>query len=119
MGLWNFSKEMSPKVRSGEKKQTIRAKRKDGRDPKVGQKQKLYEGLRTRKSRLIKTVVILNRTPIIIDLTNKTVHVNGVNLLHRHIRKLAHNDGFGNVEDFFTFFGKNNVHIFDGYIYKW
>lgn len=51
MPLLNFQSRFAPLVESGEKRQTIRAYRKDGRDPKVGDRLFLYTGARTRQCR--------------------------------------------------------------------
>lgn len=51
MPLLNFQSRFAPLVESGEKRQTIRAYRKDGRDPKVGDRLYLYTGARTKACR--------------------------------------------------------------------
>src|SRR6185437_1962428 len=50
---FNFQKRFAPKVASGQKRQTIRARRKDGRMPRRGDHIKLYTGLRTRDVELL------------------------------------------------------------------
>ncbi len=47
----NFQARFAPLVESGEKRQTIRAYRKDGRDPKRGDKLYLFTGMRTKACR--------------------------------------------------------------------
>ena len=51
MPALNFKKEFADKVASGEKRQTIRALRKDGKNPRPGQKLYLYTGMRTKYCR--------------------------------------------------------------------
>lgn len=48
MPALNFQARFAPLVESGEKRQTIRAMRKDGRDPKPGDTLYLYTGMRTK-----------------------------------------------------------------------
>jgi hypothetical protein len=47
MPALNFQAQFAPLVESGAKRQTIRAYRKDGRDPEVGDKLFLFTGMRT------------------------------------------------------------------------
>jgi hypothetical protein len=57
MPALNFQKKFVPAILSGEKSQTIRALRKDGRAPaKVGFELGLYTGMRTKQCALIKVV---------------------------------------------------------------
>ena len=51
MPALNFQERFAPLVESGEKRQTIRAYRKDKRDPKVGDTLYLYTGMRTKACR--------------------------------------------------------------------
>ncbi len=53
MGAYNFRAQFAEDVESGRKTQTIRAERKDGRRPKVGDTLKLYTGMRTKACRLL------------------------------------------------------------------
>ncbi len=51
MPALNFKREFAAAVESGNKRQTIRAYRKDGRDPKRGNTLYLYTGMRTKACR--------------------------------------------------------------------
>lgn len=51
MPALNFKKRFEPMIESGDKRQTIRAKRKDCRDPKEGQTLYLYTGMRSKGCR--------------------------------------------------------------------
>lgn len=53
MSAYNFLKRFAPAVRDGLKRQTIRAHRKDGRVPKVGEQLQLYTGMRTKHCTLL------------------------------------------------------------------
>jgi len=53
-----FQNQFAPLVESGEKRQTIRAYRKDGRDPKVGDRLYLYTGMRTKQCRKLGEAVV-------------------------------------------------------------
>lgn len=49
MAAYNFKLQFVPAIRAGTKKHTIRAERKDGRVPKVGEPLALYSGMRTKQ----------------------------------------------------------------------
>ena len=51
MPALNFKKQFADKVERGEKRQTIRALRADGRNPQPGQTLFLYTGMRTKSCR--------------------------------------------------------------------
>jgi hypothetical protein len=51
MPALNFMARFAAAVESGEKRQTIRKRRKDGRDPKPGDTLYFYTGMRTKKCR--------------------------------------------------------------------
>ena len=51
MPLLGFKKQFAPLVEEGQKRQTIRAKRRDGRNPHAGETLFLYTGLRTKSCR--------------------------------------------------------------------
>ena len=53
MPAYGFKYRFARKVETGEKLHTIRALRKDGRRPKVGQPMHAYEGMRTKKCRIL------------------------------------------------------------------
>ena len=67
MPALNFKAEFAPLVESGEKRQTIRKLRKDGRDPKVGDALYLYTGMRTKKCRKLGIAPCESVQPIEID----------------------------------------------------
>ena len=56
MPALNFQARFADAVESGEKCQTIRAHRKDKRDPKVGDTLYLYTGMRTKACRKLREV---------------------------------------------------------------
>ena len=49
MPAYNFQQRFAKKVASGEKRHTIRARRKDGQHPRPGQPFRAYTGMRTKK----------------------------------------------------------------------
>lgn len=63
----NFKKQFAPAVESGEKRQTIRARRQDGRDPVAGQTLYLYTGIRTKGCRKLGEVTCKETQQITIE----------------------------------------------------
>lgn len=123
MPLLNFQKQFAPKVESGEKNHTIRARRKDGRDPRKGQTLFHYTGLRTKASRKLGESICTRSVPIHID--PDYVVVAGIVLSDYQEETLATSDGFDTVSDFREFFLKNHPkkgtgeEQFDGYLIQW
>ena len=79
-------------MESGEKRQTIRRKRKDGRDPKPGQILYHYTGMRTKSCRKLREDVCTKCLPILIG--EISVVVGGKLLTLNEKIALAKADGF-------------------------
>ena len=112
----NFKKEFSLKVESGEKCQTIRALRKDGRNPHPGQTLYLYTGMRTKYCRKLGEAVCKNVTQITIE-ENEDIII-GITTLNE-VEKFIKTDGFDNIDDFYNFFRKVHGLPFYGLLIQW
>jgi len=124
MPALNFIKEMAPKVELGlkepdhpdAKRQTIRALRKDGRNPRPGQSLCLYTGIRKLGEAACKDV-----EQISIEenngIYNVVVRVHFLSILET--KKLALADGFNSSVDFYRFFRKTHGLPFYGLLIKW
>lgn len=82
MPALNFQPRFAKMVENGTKRQTIRALRKDGRDPKLGDMIHLYTGMRTKKCRRLRTNYCTSVTPIhmtgnVIVMAMTSVQVDG------------------------------------------
>jgi len=64
---YNFQARFADAVERGEKSQTIRAPRKDGRHAKVGDALQLYTGMRTKQCRKLRDAKCHDVCPILID----------------------------------------------------
>lgn len=118
MPALNFKKEFTDKILSGQKRQTVRAMRKDGRNPKPGQTLYLYTGMRTKGCRKLREVLCKNATALHIG-EHHTV-VKGVYALEpSQIEAFAKDDGFMNMNDFFDFFKKTHGLPFYGLLIEW
>jgi len=118
MPALNFKKEFSDKVASGEKKQTIRALRKDCKNPRPGQTLYLYTGMRTQYCKKLGEGTCTSVEPICIEEHYEIVV--GVRLLPlaeeiRFIRA----DGFKSAKKFYDFFRKTHGLPFWGLLIKW
>lgn len=67
MGALNFKAQFADDVVAGKKRQTIRARRKDGRDPKPGDILFLYTGMRTKACRKLGEAVCKSVEPVRIE----------------------------------------------------
>ena len=115
MAAINFTRFVD-KVEGGTKRCTIRRHRK--RPVKVGEPLHLYTGMRTKACRKLRQEICRSTTPLIIE-KNRVV-LKGKELAARQIRKLAHDDGYENLADFWTFFvGRKRKDPFEGNLIKW
>lgn len=117
MPALNFKKQFAPDVESGKKRQTIRACRKDGRDPKPGQTLYLYTGMRTKICRKLGEVVCKSVEHISLGYLH--IKINNKILGREEIKKLALADGFCCLKDFRNFFKQTHGLHFKGYLIKW
>jgi hypothetical protein len=118
--VFNFHKQFAPLVERGEKRQTIRRKRRDGRQPKPGDTAILYTGLRTRQARKLgeRTIVEVFRVHMVLDDAPYIVS-NGVRLHPGEAESFAKLDGFGSARELFDWFREQHGPTFDGFCTCW
>ena len=117
MPALNFQKRFAPDVEARIKRNTIRKKRKDGRDPKAGDTLYLYTGMRTKSCRKLGEEICTKAVPILID--QKDIVLAGQLLDSDQELTLALLDGFESVSDFQEFFLKGNLCQFEGVFIEW
>ena len=123
MPALNFQARFAPLVESGEKTQTIRKHRKDGRDPKVGDRLVLYTGMRTKQCRKLGEGRVMSVRYFELD------DEGGVHIDHEWIgwhrdpsrteRRLARADGFENFEAMLDWFEQTHGLPFEGLLIRW
>jgi hypothetical protein len=122
MPLYNFKRQFAEAVRSGAKRQTIRARGKRPA-PKPGQIAHCYTGLRTHSVCVLGHYVIKSVTPISISAASRTVSIPTDNqwraMWDYEVDQLARADGFATVDEFFAFFQSEHGGTFSGYLVKW
>lgn len=123
MPALNFKAQFAPLVESGAKRRTIRAFRKDGRDPKQGDPLYLYTGLRTKAARLLlKTQCARARhVNIFSDSVRFVLHQGGRNLFDDvlNLDKFAQLDGFANWGEMRDWFNRTHGLPFNGLLIEW
>lgn len=123
MPAFNYKKHLAPAVESGAKRQTIRARRRDGRDPRPGDRLYHYTGMRTHSCRKLREDVLQSRQRILIrhraDGSRMEVLIDGECLGDTQIKALATADGFTCAGEFFAFFRDEHGLPFEGYLYRW
>jgi len=117
MPVLNFLKQFEPLVASGEKRQTIRPPRKDGRNPQPGQTLYLYTGMRTKGCKKLTKAECISSEPILIDSFQIIVGVKSLSWSEQ--AELARLDGFENEVTFIEFFRKQHGLPFHGFLIKW
>ncbi|MCP3941069.1 MAG: hypothetical protein GY710_06255 [Desulfobacteraceae bacterium] len=118
MPALNFKKEFAAVVKMGKKNQTIRALRKDGRNPKPGQTLFLYTGMRTKSCLKLKEVECKSVEQIYIH-EDFNISLASKDLSYTESLGLVKKDGFKNIGDFMEFFRKTHGLPFNGLLIKW
>lgn len=121
--IFNFQKRFAPKVKSGEKLQTIRQNRKDGRKPAPGDTLHLWTGLRNTEAKLLGRRRCFECFSVYIDLGRgpPILVVNGIRLNVGEADSFAELDGFDNALQMRNWFREtyNPEKSFNGFCVKW
>lgn len=122
MPIYNFKSQFAEAVRSGAKRQTIRARGKR-KPPVPGQKAFCYTGLRTQQVCRLGEYPISAVTPISISSSARLVRLlSGAawrDLDDEALERFAKADGFATVDDFFNFFRAEHGGTFSGFLIEW
>ena len=120
----NFQARFADMVKSGQKRQTIRAAGKR-KPPRVGDPLMLYTGMRQCGCRKLLDAVCTGVTPISISTRSKTISVANT-LLNRwqiltaeEADQLAIKDGFANAEELFRWVSANHGEVLSGNVIEW
>lgn len=126
----NFKAQFADDVEDGRKRRSIRAPRKDGRNPKPGDALQLYTGMRQKGCRKLGVAKCVSVRPVIID------HM-GVNVAGRQLYAgdapayqggpnpedydgdFARADGFHTFQDMREFFENEHGLPFRGLLIEW
>lgn len=119
---FNFQAQFADAVESGEKRQTIRKLRKDGRDPKVGDTLYLYTGMRTKACRKLGEAVCTSRLGVQIGRYCVLVRKGRERWIAQNnaeVASLAQADGFESFAEMRDWFEKTHGLPFTGKLYRW
>ena len=118
MALIGIQKQFTPKVESGEKRQTIRAPRKYPIKPR--EILHIYTGLRTKACRKLLTTICKSVDDINIYETGIEFNNDGIKLVYKYcLDNFAIADGFNDYEDMLNWFKKTHELPFKGQLIKW
>lgn len=121
--VYSFRQEFAAAISRGEKAQTCRPHRKDGRVPKPGDAIKLYTGMRTITCRHLGDSVVTECFPLYIDLPEHVFVIASERLGVSESRAFARLDGFESaaamVNWFVETYREKNPEIFHGYCVRW
>lgn len=118
--VFNFQARFAPDVESGAKHQTIRAMRKDGRLPKVGDDVVCYTGMRTRYCRHLRTSPCIKVRRIRFNLDTGALYLGSVRLQGAELDLFAHMDGFACFEQMLNWFRDHHRNgMFVGFLTVW
>lgn len=115
MPAFNFKGRFAGAVAGGEKRQTIRAKRKNR--PRVGQTAYCYYGMRGKGCRLLGEW----RITAVCDITIEqlSVRIDGEELLDSELDGLARDDGFADIAEMLNWFRAAHGLPFRGDLIMW
>jgi len=123
MPAFNFQKQFAPAVEAGDKTQTIRAMRKDGRRPEPGQTAYLYTGMRTSACRKLREGTIWAVNNIMIGHNGVLINYDedGEYPINEEyeLNMFARADGFESWESMRDWFDKTHGLPFEGNLIKW
>lgn len=117
MPALNFHSRFAPLVESGQKRQTIRAFRKDGRDPKPGDTLYLFTGMQTKRCRKIGVAVV--ESVEFVDIDERSLVVGNRDLHATEADELARDDGFQNWTDMEEWVKRTYGLPFEGLLIRW
>lgn len=118
MPAYNFQRQFVKMIIDGQKPHTIRRRRKH--PTKVGDVLKLFVGMRTKNCRQFAEAVCTAVEPITIypwDI--KIENEQGYWMNWNELRRLAHRDGFDNLDGFFIFFRRYQKERLDDFEIIW
>jgi hypothetical protein len=120
MPLLNFKERFVVPILSGRKKSTIRAYRKDKKDPKPGQPLYLYTGVRTKKVKFLRLEKCVSVIPIEIAENGEVTDVEtGFLIIGKELLKLVMREGFESSIELIQFFRKEHGLPFAGLWINW
>ena len=124
MPALNFQARFADLVESGDKRQTIRALRKDGRDPKPGDTLYLYTGMRTKACRKLLEAECLMAVPILLERgprigSRMTLFDAPPEIEDETENEIAQRDGFRWPDDLYNFFQQAHGLPFKGLLIRW
>ncbi|MAU21066.1 MAG: hypothetical protein CMH13_11100 [Martelella sp.] len=127
MPALNFQRRFAEDVEYGIKRQSVRARRKDGRPHcKVGDELKLYTGMRTKTCRLLGRATVIRLAPVRIEGT--CMYLDGRPLLsaiydrdqiEQTDNEFAQADGFKGFMDMAAWFDDTHGLPFEGVVIYW
>ena len=118
--LLNFKPQFAGRVESGDKTQTIRRNRADGKKMQPGDTVKLYTGLRTRNARLLREARVEAVFRVRMDAAENVIVVDGDKLDAARAAAFARDDGFSCVSEMLAWFKDQYMsNEFEGFCVQW
>lgn len=126
----NFKSQFADDVEDGRKRRSIRAPRKDGRNPTPGVQLQLYTGMRQRGCRKLRDTECARVRPV--EISHMGIVLDGKKLYagdapaylggpdaESYDGDFARADGFDNFSDMVEFFEKEHSLPFHGLLIEW
>lgn len=118
--VFNFQQRFADAVASGKKHQTLRALRKDGRLPNVGDTVKCYTGMRSKGCRLLRVGEVAYVATVSFAFNIKMLLINGQHTSTSTCTSFAKADGFNSFDEMLRWFhDQYGGDVFHGYVTVW
>ena len=118
MPALNFQARFAPLVERGIKRQTIRAYRRDGRNPAPGSTLYLYTGMRTKNCRLLAEHVCKAARRLEFNSMG-ALAIDGVGVAGQGLEREAIRDGFRDFDEMQQWFREHYGFPFQGLLIQW
>jgi hypothetical protein len=103
MPALNFKKHFPPKILAGEKPFTLRALRKDGRDPKIGEPLYMFTGQRQKDCKKFNEAPCRFATTVKLSWRSISIPTLGTITQDNQLQTFSKLDGFRNYDEFCAF----------------
>ncbi|MEZ5674324.1 MAG: hypothetical protein R3D81_03455 [Thalassovita sp.] len=119
MVAYNFQAQFADAVANGQKRQTIRAPRKDNRHAKPGDKLQLFTGMRAKSCRKLRDAVCHDSCVIRLEHDKAWTFGPQELFIGDNLERLARSDGFTCWADMRDWFDKAHGLPFTGQMIRW
>ncbi len=117
MPALNFQARFAGLVESGAKRQTIRKRRKDGRDPKPSDTLHFFTAMRTKACRRLGRATCTSVDPVYVGVAGIKIGCDWIDVADEDV--FARADGFASAAELIDWFSRTHGLPFEGLLIRW